>query len=251
MRSTRQAQRLGICGAPKSSEKCRMWTGSRQNQSKKSVSKSGKTPMSGPPLVRNLPPVAGHITWSRHLYRQWVKTGKHGSLPHGGRPEQFLDFFHMWIFHPLDLGKMALCLSTQANRRANAEVPNEPGRFGALIALIVSLNECSNLCFHSQQNHTKPVSLPVSLSPHLNSRNFYKLAWLLFHATILFFSMALPTRLAEIRESWSACTTRWQRLWWSLRPCGIRSGAFQKTPCVCVVQNPSCTMVQKPAEFMD
>jgi len=24
----------------------------------------------GPPLVRNLPPVAGHITWSRHLYRR-------------------------------------------------------------------------------------------------------------------------------------------------------------------------------------
>ena len=23
-----------------------------------------------PPLVRNLPPVAGHITWSRHLYKR-------------------------------------------------------------------------------------------------------------------------------------------------------------------------------------
>lgn len=74
----------------KSSEKCRMWTCSRQNPSKKSVSKSGKVPMSGPPLVRNLPPVAGHITWSRHLYRpKWVmKTGKHG---------QFLCTFPLWI----------------------------------------------------------------------------------------------------------------------------------------------------------
>lgn len=55
------------------------------------------------------------------------------------------------------MGRWLLCLSTQANRRANAEVPNEPGRFGALIALIVlaagfSLNQCSSPCFHSQQN---------------------------------------------------------------------------------------------------
>ena len=31
----------------------------------------------GPPLVRNLPPVAGHITWSRHLYRRGGHAASH------------------------------------------------------------------------------------------------------------------------------------------------------------------------------